>query len=152
MNAGEFEKIVKKMKEKIKLEVIIEKEKNHFWGRIENNGFMPTGQGKSIEKLLQNIIMCIEDYVEHEGRKDKFWNKVTADTIEFQMRYDLQSFFEEFGELKISSIAKKAKLNESLVRQYASGNKFPSIQQAKKIEMALHDLGKRLYNVTLFAV
>ena len=137
-------------KEKIKLEVIIEKEKKHFWGRIEDKGFMPTGQGKTISKLLQNIINCIEDYVDHEGSKDKFWNRITAENVEFQIRYDLQSFFEEFEELKISSIAKRAKLNESLVRQYAAGNKFPSLEQAKKIEIALHDLGQRLNNVALF--
>ena len=137
-------------KEKIKLEVIIEKEKNHFWGRIEDKGFMPTGQGKTIAKLLQNIINCIEDYVDHEGRKDKFWNRITAENVEFQIRYDLQSFFEEFEELKISSIGKRAKLNESLVRQYAAGNKFPSLAQAKKIETALHELGQRLNNVALF--
>ena len=137
-------------KDKIKLEVVIEKEKNHFWGRIEDKGFMPTGQGKTIDKLLKNILDSVQDYVEHEGRKDKFWNKINPTNVEFLIRYDLQAFFEEFEELKISSISKMTKLNKSLVRRYASGNKFPSLEQAKKIEIALHDLGQRLNNVALF--
>src|ERR1700733_13393744 len=101
-----------------KIEIIIEKQGNHFWGRIEDKGFMPTGQGKTIDRLLKNIKDSIEDYVDHEGRKDKFWNKVNLENIEFRIRYDLQVFFEEFNELKISSIAKRANLNESLLRQY----------------------------------
>ena len=52
-----------------KLEVIIEKNEDHFWGRIENKGFMPTGQGETVQALLQNIKDCIEDYVDHEGKK-----------------------------------------------------------------------------------
>jgi predicted RNase H-like HicB family nuclease len=138
-------------KTKTEIEIIIEKQGNHFWGRTENKGFMPTGQGKTIAKLLQNIMESIEDYVEHEGRKDKFWNKINPVNLEFLIRYDLQAFFEEFEELKISSIAKRANLNESLLRQYASGNKYPSPEQAKKIETALHELGEKLNNVALYA-
>lgn len=134
-----------------KLEVIIEKSEDHFWGRIENKGFMPTGQGETVPALLQNIKDSIEDYIEHEGKEDKFWSKVDLNNIEFNISYDLEAFFEEFSELKISSIAERAGLNSSLVRQYATGNKYPSADQAKKIEEALHDLGKKLQQVAIYA-
>ena len=39
----------------------------------------------------------------------------------------LEAFFNKIDELKISSIAKKANLQESLMRQYASGNKYPPL-------------------------
>jgi transcriptional regulator with XRE-family HTH domain len=42
--------------------------------------------------------------------------------------------------LKISSVAKYAGMNAALLRQYASGVKSPSSEQAKKIEKALHSL------------
>jgi predicted RNase H-like HicB family nuclease len=134
-----------------KLEVIIEKENDHYWGRIEDKGnFMPTGQGKTINKLLQNVKDSIEDYIEHEGRKDKYWSKIKLDQVEFDIRYDVQSLFDEFNELKISSIAERAELNPSLMRQYASGTKFPSADQAKKIEIALHQLGSRLSQIAIY--
>ena len=134
-----------------KIEVIIEKNEDHFWGRIENKGFMPTGQGKTVTALLQNLKDSIADYIEHEGKKDKFWSNVDVKRIEFKILYDLVAFFEEFSDLKISSIALRAGLNPSLVRQYATGSKYPSAKQAKKIEEALHSLGKKLQEVTIFA-
>src|SRR5665213_1863972 len=119
------------------IEVIIEKNEDHFWGRIESKGFIPTGQGETVPALLQNIKDSIEDYIEHEGKKDKFWSKVDVSNIEFNILYDLEAFYEEFNELKISSIAERAGLNSSLVRQYATGSKYPSFDQAKKIEVAI---------------
>ena len=140
-----------KSKRKSNLEVIIERSEDHFWGRIEDHGFMPTGQGKTVSKLLQNIKDSIDDYVSHEGKKDKFWSKVDLDNVEFNISFDVQAVFEEFNELKISSIAQRAELNPSLVRQYATGNKFPSSEQVKKIEVALHDLAKRLKEVAIYS-
>ena len=133
------------------IEVIIERNEDHFWGRIEGNGFMPTGQGETVPALLQNIKDSIEDYVNHEGKKDKFWSKVDLNKIQFNLLYDLEAFFEEFSDLKISSIAERAGLNPSLVRQYATGNKYPSAEQAKKIEAALHGLGKKLQELAIYA-
>ena len=59
-----------------KIEVIIEKNEDHFWGRIENKGFMPTGQGETVTALSQNLKDSIVDYIKHEGKEDKFWSKV----------------------------------------------------------------------------
>lgn len=134
-----------------KIEVIIEKNEDHFWGRIENKGFMPTGQGETVTALSQNLKDSIVDYIKHEGKEDKFWSKVDVKSIEFKILYDLVAFFEEFSDLKISSIAPRAGLNPSLVRQYVTGSKYPSPEQAKKIEEALHSLGKKLQEVTIFA-
>jgi predicted RNase H-like HicB family nuclease len=39
-----------------KLILTIENKKGHFWGRIEDKGnFMPTGQGETIEAMIQNV-------------------------------------------------------------------------------------------------
>ncbi len=139
------------METKNKLELIIEKEKNHYWGRIEGKDFMPTGQGKTIDTLIKNVKEAVEDYVMHEGENDKYWNKVDLKKIQFELHYDLQSFFEQFEELKISTIARKAGINESLVRQYATGKKYPSVEQLKKITSALRELANKLQAVNLYA-
>ena len=135
----------------MKLEVIIEQGDGELWGRIENKGFMPATVGSSVKEVLDNLKMLIDDHILHEGKEDVFWKKVNTENIHFDILYDLQAFFEEFSELKISSIAERAGLNPSLVRQYATGNKYPSAQQAKKIEDALHGLGKKLQQVAIYA-
>lgn len=139
------------MKAKTKIELVIEKSEDHFWGRVEGKGFMPTGQGETIDDLFHNVKESIEDYIEHEGKDDKFWGKVKISDIEFDIRYDLEAFFKEHNYLNISSIAKMAGMNPGLLRQYASGVKHPSREQAKKIEDSIHKIANELKEVTIHA-
>lgn len=141
------------MKAKKSIDLIVEKsEDGHFWGRIEGySDWMATGQGETIEDLIQEVKYAIEDYVEHEGKNHPFWSKVDLAAINFNLVYDLQAFFEEFDELKISKIAKAAGINESLMRHYANGSKYPSAKQVKKIETAIHDRARKLLEVSLTA-
>lgn len=134
-----------------KIELIIEKSDGHFWGRVEGKGFMPTGQGETINDLIQNVKASIEDFIEYEGKDDKFWSKVNTTTIEFEMRYDLEAFFKEHDYLNISSIGKRAGINSGLLRQYSSGVKHPSAAQAKKIEGAIHKIANELRAVAIYA-
>ena len=81
--------------------------------------------------LIINLKELIKDYQQNEGKKDKFWSKVVLEDMEVKIFFNLQAIFKEFKELKISSLAEKAALNPSLLRQYASGSKYPSIEQLK---------------------
>ena len=71
--------------------------------------------------------------------------------VEFEHSYDLTVFFEEYDFLKQSKIAELAGMNPGLLRQYASGVKYPSPEQAKRIEKAVHDLAKELKAVSIHA-
>ncbi len=133
------------------LELIIERNDGHYWGRIEDKGFMPTGQGKTIDALMENVKESIKDYLDHEGKNDKKWNRINLDKIVFDLHYDVEAFFEEFDYLKITSIARKAGINESLLRQYATGSKYPSADQVKKIETSIHELAGKLQQASIYA-
>jgi predicted RNase H-like HicB family nuclease len=69
--------------------------------------------------------------------------------IKFDYRLDISEFFNLFSPIKQSSVALKAGINPSLLRQYASGIKHPSMEQARKIEDAIHQLGKELLKIRL---
>lgn len=58
-------------------------------------------------------------------------------------------FFKLLPEVKISSIAKKARINESLMWQYATGKANASEERAKQIEKAFHELGEELLSISL---
>jgi predicted RNase H-like HicB family nuclease len=136
----------------MKIEVIIEKNDNELWGRIENKGnFMPVTVGNTTKEVLDNLQMLIEDYLQHEGKHDKNWNKIDPRKIRFEIAYDLQAFFQEHDFLKQSKIAAIAKVNAGLLRQYAAGVKHPSPKQTKKIETAIHKLAHELQSVSLYA-
>ena len=133
----------------MKVPVIIEKGKDAFWGRVEGHEFLPVTVGNSAQEVLDNLKMLIADYIEHEGQDDKVWKNVDVNKIAFSLHFDLRAFFDEYDFLNISAIAAMAGINQSLLRQYAKGLKFPSINQAKKVEKTIHELAKKMNKVSL---
>jgi hypothetical protein len=133
----------------MKIDVIVEKGKKEFWGRIEGFEFLPVTVGKNAGEILENLKMLITDYVENEGQNDKHWKNINVSKIEFNLHYDLRAFFDEYNFLNVSSIASKAKINRSLLRQYVTGVKHPSTKQAKKVETAIHKLAEEMNRVSL---
>ena len=134
------------------IDVIIEKGKKGFWGRIEGFDFLPVTVGKSVAEVLDNLKKLITDYLENEGRNDRQWRNFDALTTELVLHYDLRAFFDEYDFLNVSSIAQKAKINRSLLSQYVAGIKHPSTAQAKKVEAAVHQLADKMNKVLLTAV
>ena len=132
--------------------VIIEKSDEGLYGRIEGRkSYLPVTFGKSKKEVLENLTSLIKDYQENEKDGDRFWLNLNLEKLEFEIAYDLQSFFSEHDFLNASSIARHANMNESLVRQYATGKKYPSLEQAKKLEDTIHNLTKELSKISLYA-
>lgn len=135
----------------MKLEAIIERGDGEFWGRIENSGdFHPTTVADTVSGVTNNLLELIEDYIQHEGQKDKFWKGVKIDQVTFDLHYDLQAFFQHHDYLKITAVAQRANMNPGLLRQYASGVKHPSALQAKRIADAIHHLAEGLGRISLY--
>ena len=134
------------------LQVIIEKSDEGLYGRIEGRkSYLPVTYAKSKKEVLQNLKKLIKDYQQHEKNGDTFWLRLDADAIQFEILYDVQAFFCEYDFLNASAIARHANMNESLLRQYATGKKHPSAEQAKKLEDTIQSLTKELHKVSLYA-
>ncbi|MCE7064454.1 helix-turn-helix transcriptional regulator [Dyadobacter sp. CY326] len=134
----------------MKLTIIVEKSDNELWGRIENvPNYLPVTSGNTLEEITSNLRDLLEDFIQHEGQASGEWGNLKAKNFEFDYAYDLSAFFELFDDIKVGALAKRAGLNPSLVRHYVAGTKFPSEQQAKKLEDAIHDLGEKLKEVVL---
>lgn len=129
------------------IEVFIEKANDGtYWGTSQNFEGVVTTFGNSLEELLANFEEVFADHLEvakelEEDYVDSYEN------VSFAFKMDLSSFFNLVPELKISSIAKKANMNESLVRQYKNGITAASQEQARKIQDAVHELGRELLAV-----
>lgn len=131
----------------ITLNIILEKGDHELWGRVQAPGFLHTTVGASIEEVTANLRDLIADYLDHEGREAAEWQGVSINDITFNYEYDLTALFEVFQSIKINAVADLSGINQSLMRQYATGKKRPSERQAKKIENAIHQLGQRLTQV-----
>lgn len=122
----------------MKLLLIIEKSKGKLWGRVNYRDNLITDFASNVNTLERKVRKLLKDF--HQ-----------IPNVEFEHSYDLTSFFDEYDFLKQSKIAELAGMNPGLLRQYASGVKFPSADQAKKIEKAVHDLAKELRAVSIHA-
>lgn len=112
------------------------------------DGFNLNGQGKTVEEAHKSLMSAIEDYKEILTSTGKEIPSSLLD-IEFDYKYDIASFFECFKFISVSTFAKYAGINPSLMRQYKQRIAFASEAQKAKIEEAIHKAGSELMAVQL---
>lgn len=122
------------------IKLVIEGGDGALWGRVNYEDNLLVDEADTVEKLQAQMRQLLLDF-----------HDIVPDSYEFEVEYDLTAFFEQFDYLKITKIAELAGLNGSLVRQYATGKKFPSAQQAEKIENTIRQLAEQLSNVHIYA-
>ena len=120
--------------------LIIEKNEDGFWGQLDN---LPNifSQGKSLLELKENMSDALELYFETIDKP--------IPKYEFEIGMDIQEFFQINNYINISTLAERMGMNPSLLRQYAKGIKFPSINQVERIEKTIKEIGKELCEIEL---
>ncbi len=133
---------------KKKLTVVLERDADNDWQAwcdVADAETLLTAIAPTTEGVLSQMRGLIKDFQAHDWRDVPSWTTINADTdIEFEFAYSVVELFDTFNFLKIGAVAKEAGLNASLLRAYASGDKNPSLTQAKKIEEAIRRLGQSL--------
>ena len=122
----------------MKLQVVLEKESGVLWGRVSYDKELIVDSAATLMALERKLRKVLLDF--HE-----------LTDIEFNYSYDLTVFFEEFNFLNQSKIAELSGINPGLLRQYASGVKNPSKEQANKIQTAIRELASKLRAVKISA-
>jgi hypothetical protein len=118
------------------LPLIVEKSGNDLWGRITVKESLIVDSASTLEGLKKKLSKLARNFE-------------NVEVEDFDISYDLTSFFEQYSYLNISDIAKKTGINPALMRHYASGIKFPSEGRVKEIETAIREIGKELSKVRL---
>lgn len=124
-----------------KLTIIVEQNKDGFWGQIKEYPNVFTGGG-TLTELMSNANEAMELYF--EGSEEP-----PIRNLKFEIVVDLQEFFSINDYINISKLAQRTGMNTSLLRQYAKGIKFPSLEQVARIEKTLKEIGAELLNTHL---
>ena len=111
-------------------------------------GFSLNGQGTTVEEAKQALMQAVDDYKVMLSETGKEIPAALSD-IEFEYKYDIASFFECFKFISVSTFAKYAGINPSLMRQYKQRIAFASEAQKMKIEEAIHRAGSEMLAVRL---
>jgi predicted RNase H-like HicB family nuclease len=130
----------------MKVTAIIEKSKDGFYSVYVDDelpGLGLNGQGFSVSEAKKEMLTVLRDY--KEMLEEKEWEVPECiRNLEFEYKYDMQSFFDYFDWINVTKLAEKTGLNDSLLRQYKKGLAFASEKQCVKIQNCLHQLGNEL--------
>lgn len=119
--------------------LIIESAKDgKYWGRVQYEDNLITEDASSVLELQRKMKALLKD-----------WHSLDPKQISFDLQYDIAGLFDEKKFLNAAVIAERAGINKSLMRQYASGIKFPSLERAKQIEQVIHELGKEMIGIKI---
>lgn len=132
------------------IKVLVEKhDDGSYWGSTLNLPGVIAGQGETLEELKKSLKIAFDDYIDLARSTKKAWAANYTDPAEWSWEYEMniQSFFDLIPEVKISLIGKKSGINQSLMRQYATGKAPASEARLKKIEATIHELGRELLSV-----
>lgn len=123
----------------VKIPLTIERQGGkELWGRVTYNDNLITDFANNVAELESKIKNLLWEFEE-----------IPQENVEFIHQYDIYAVFQKFNFLKISTVAEHAGMNPGLLRQYVSGAKSPSKDQAKKIEKTLHNLAAELQEAVI---
>lgn len=124
-------------KPKIKV-TILKEDTGYSATAIIGKDFIGT-QGENFEELKTNILEAVNLFFE---------DKNIAYTIkEVQLTFDLQSFFNFFKVINAKALSERIGMNQSLLAQYISGKKKPSVSQTQRILKGVQQIGYELTEI-----
>lgn len=106
----------------------------------KNLNYGVIGEGKTISEAIDDF------YAVYEALKQGFKEEGrTFEEVEFIFVKDVQSFLEYYSDIfSKSALERMTGINQKQLHHYATGLHKPRQAQIKKIEDALHNLGKEL--------
>ena len=101
------------------------------------------GNGSTVQEAKEDLLNTYQEMLDSYAEEGKPIPEELRD-LEFDYKYDIASFFDEFRWINISALAKVLGMNRSLLYQYKKGNTYISHAQMKRIEEGVHELGRKL--------
>jgi predicted RNase H-like HicB family nuclease len=130
-----------------KLKIKIEKSSDYYDAYAENcDGIY--GAGPTVEEAKSNAIKGLELFIRSKPQNEL--PEILKGEFEIIFHFDTKSFLNYYNKV-FSNVAleRLTGINQKLLHHYASGIRTPRQAQRKKIEQALHELGKELMAVEL---
>ena len=138
-------KQVKKRNRRVK--IVIERSNDSYTSYAEN---VPGiyGHGDTVEEAKQSALAGI-DLLKKYNEGENIPSILKGD-YEIIFKFDAESFLNFYKRIFTNSaLERMTGINQKQFQHYASGLKKPRLAQIKKIENAMHTLGKELISVEL---
>jgi predicted RNase H-like HicB family nuclease len=132
-----------------KIIVTVELADNNYAAYIEKlPGCVSTGA--TFDELKENLNEAIEFHLDGMREDGDEIPAEFSDKYELAFHFDVESLLNHYkGIFTNSALERITGINQRQLQHYASGISKPRCEQAKKIQEALHNLGKELLVVEL---
>lgn len=130
-----------------KIKIIIERSDDSYSAYAEK---IPGiyGQGDTVEEAKQSALKGIDLLIKHN--KGENIPSVLKGKYDVVFKFDAESFLNFYKKIFTNAaLERMTGINQKQFQHYASGLKKPRLAQVKKIETAMHSLGKELMSVEL---
>lgn len=148
MNTQRKTNQTKKINEKNKkIKIIIERSDDSYSSYAEN---VPGiyGQGNTVDEAKQSALAGIDLLKKYN--QDENIPAILKGDYEIIFKFDAESFLNFYKKIFTNAaLERMTGINQKQFQHYASGLKKPRLAQVKKIETAMHNLGKELMSVEL---
>lgn len=127
---------------KKKIPIIIESvDEKGFWGRLYIEDNLIVDFSKTIEGLKKKMTKLLLDF-----------HAIVPSKYAFEIQYDISGLFDDKKYLNASAVADRAGISRLMLRQYRSGNKFPTKEKLEKLQLAIHEIGEELKSIKIATI
>ena len=124
---------------KKKIPIIIEAvDEKGYLGRLYFEDNLIVDFSKTLEGMKKKMTKLLFDF--HKLQSTKF---------AFEIQYDISGLFDDKKYLNASAVADRAGISRLMLRQYRSGNKFPTKEKLQKLATAIHEIGEELKSLKI---
>ena len=110
----------------------------------EDDNFPAYGMGDSVEAAKNEALEGLRLFLDNNPKS------LTWDSLEFSFNMDVSSLLHYYkGVFSFAAFERISGINQRQLQHYSSGLKNPSPSTRKKIESALHKLGKELLTIEI---
>ena len=130
-----------------KIKIIIERSDDSYTSYAEN---VPGiyGHGDTVDEAKQSALTGL--HLLKKYNQDKNTPTILKGDYEIIFKFDAESFLNFYKKIFTNAaLERMTGINQKQFQHYASGLKKPRLAQVKKIETAMHSLGKELMSVEL---
>ena len=127
---------------KTKIKVIVEKATTGNYAcypEKESEDIGLAGYGDTAAEAIEDFKVAYEELCEFNAKKG-----IATKELEFEFKYDMQSFFDYFNFLNVSKVAERAGINSAQLRQYLIGKRKASQVQYDKMSKCIEEIKNEL--------
>lgn len=124
--------------------VILEKQADGLWGRIDIPGLMVVTRGCTADCIMNSLRGLLAEYAVDEGL-----SSAAIASMSFVSVYDTTVVWNLVKQLKATHLAEQIGVDMDLVGQFMMGNTHPGSETATRLEKSIHELGRQLMRVSI---